>query len=159
MEPVLDWIRSTAVSQWVTGSPWIWPAMETLHFTGLCLLLGGLMIMDVRLIGYRRGLSLRVMHQMLPLVYLGFGINATTGFLFVMGDPHRYAVNYAFRVKVVLLLLAGLNTLFYALKVRPALKNWTEATESPPVARIVAILSLALWTGVGVHGRLITFFG
>ena len=95
----------------------------------------------------------------MPLVFIGFGINACTGFLFVMGNPHRYAVNYAFQAKMVLLLLAGLNALWFRLKVSPQMKNWTETTESPALAKAMGTASLILWFGVGIHGRLITFFG
>ena len=159
IEPALDWMRATAISQWVTGGPWIWPILETLHFTGLGVLIGGLIVMDLRLIGYKRGLPLRTVHKIMPLVFIGFGINACTGFLFVMGNPHRYAVNYAFQVKVVLLLLAGLNALWFRLKVSPQMKDWTETTRSPVLAKVMGTASLILWFGIGIHGRLITFFG
>ena len=159
IEPALDWMRATAISQWVTGGPWIWPILETLHFTGLGVLIGGLIVMDLRLIGYKRGLPLRTVHKIMPLVFIGFGINACTGFMFVMGNPHRYAVNYAFQVKVVLLLLAGLNALWFRLKVSPQMKDWTETTRSPVLAKVMGTASLILWFGIGIHGRLITFFG
>ena len=159
MLPALDWIRSTAISQWVTSGPWIWPVLETLHFTGLCVLIGGLIVMDLRLIGYKRGLPLATVHRIMPLVFIGFGINLCTGFLFVMGDPHRYAVNYAFKMKMVLLFLAGLNALWFRIAMSPKMREWTEETPSPPTARFMGTASLALWFGVGIHGRLITFFG
>ena len=159
LAPFLDWITSTALSRWVTGSPWIWPGLETLHFFGLSVLVGGLLIMDLRVLGYKRGLPLRTVHRIMPLVFIGFGINACTGFLFVMGDPHRYAVNYAFKTKMVLLALAGLNALWFALKIAPQMKDWTESTESPPFVKFVGAASLILWFSVGIHGRLITFFG
>ena len=159
MRPILDWIVTTPLSRWVTSGPWIWPTLETLHFSGLCVLIGGLILMDLRLIGYRRGLPLRTVHRIMPLVFLGFGINACTGFPFVMGDPHRYAVNYAFKVKMVLLLLAGLNALWFRLQMWPRMQHWTETTASPPLARFMGTASLLLWFGVGIHGRLITFFG
>ena len=157
--PTLDWIRSTTISQWINNGPWIWPTLETLHFTGLGVLIGGLIVMDLRLIGYKKGLPLRTVHKILPLVFTGFGINACTGFFFVVGNPHRYAVNYAFQMKVVLLLLAGLNALWFRLKISPQMKNWTETTESPALAKFMGAASLTLWFGVGIHGRLITFFG
>ena len=69
--PTLDWIRSTTISQWVNSGPWIWPTLETLHFTGLGVLIGGLIVMDLRLIGYKRGLPLRTVHKILPLVFIG----------------------------------------------------------------------------------------
>lgn len=159
LNPLLDWVAETALSRWVTGSPWVWPGLETLHFFGLSVLIGGLVIMDLRVMGYKCGLPLGVVHQIMPLVFVGFAINACSGFLFVMGDPHRYAANYAFKVKMMLLLLAGLNALWFALKVSPQMKNWTESTEEPPRVKFVGAVSLILWFSVGIHGRLITFFG
>jgi hypothetical protein len=158
-KPMLDWIRDTDLSQWVTSGPWIWPALETMHFTGLCVLIGGLIVMDLRLIGYRRNLPLITVHKIMPLVFVGFGINLCTGLLFVVGNPHRYAVNYAFQMKMILLLLAGLNALLFRLTISPRMKHWTESTESPLPAKLMGSASLALWFGVGIHGRLITFFG
>ncbi|MFP6830057.1 MAG: hypothetical protein VCC36_13680 [Gammaproteobacteria bacterium] len=62
LTPLLDSMRATALSQWVAGSAWIWPSLETLHFTGLAVLIGGLVVMDLRMIGYKRGLPLRTIH-------------------------------------------------------------------------------------------------
>ena len=132
--------------------------MLSLHAVGMAVSMG-LIVMDLRLIGYKRNLPLCTIHKIMPLVFIGFGINACTGFLFVMGNPHRYAVNNAFQVKIVLLLLAGLNALWFRLKISPQMKNWTESTESPPLAKLMGGASLVLWFGVGIHGRLITFFG
>ena len=159
LNAVVNWMSETALSGWVTGSPWLWPGLETLHFFGLSVLIGGLVIMDLRVMGYKFGLPLGVVYQIMPLVFAGFAINACTGFLFVMGDPHRYAVNYAFKVKMVLLLCAGLNALWFSWKISPQMKNWTEDTEGSRSIKFVGAASLILWFGVGIHGRLITFFG
>jgi hypothetical protein len=76
-------------------------------------------------------------HRLLPWAVIGFVMNLVSGFLFFMGDPGRYSINIGFQIKMVLVLVAGLNVLIFAL----------------------AWVSLAAWTGVLLLGRLIPYIG
>ena len=154
----LDWIAAN-LGTYVTALPWSWPIMETLHFFGLCLLLGGLLVIDLRLLGINRIVPTVTVHDLLPFVILGFGINLATGVLFFVGDPHRYAINIAFQLKMVLVVLAGLNALYYQRKIAPEIDGWTERTEMPMNAKLVGATSLILWFGVLSYGRLIPYLG
>ena len=98
-------------------------------------------------------------HDLLPIVIFGFGINLVTGILFFVGDPHRYAPNIAFQLKMVLVVLAGLNALYYQMKIAPEIDGWTESTEIPMNAKVVGATSLLLWFGVLSYGRLIPYLG
>src|SRR5690606_40380874 len=89
-------------------------------------LIGSIFVMDLRLIGVQRVISSRTVHSLLPLAFVGFGLNLLTGIVFVFGDPYRYAVNISFQIKMVLVLLAGLNALLYAVKVAPAMAARSE---------------------------------
>jgi hypothetical protein len=152
----LEWIAHHW-SRWVYVWHWAWPIMEMLHYFGLCLLLGGLFVIDLRLAGLNRRLPLRALDTALPVVYLGFGLNLVTGTLFFIGNPIHYALNPAFQLKMLLVLLAGLNGLYYRLKLRPALAQAADETALPADARIVGALSLLFWIGVVLFGRLIPY--
>jgi hypothetical protein len=155
---ILDWI-ALHLGAWVHELPWTWPIMETFHFFGLCLLLGALIVIDLRLLGFDRAIPAFSVHDLLPWVYAGFAINLLTGIVFFIGDPHRYAVNIAFQLKMILVVFAGLNALYYQLKLAPVVDTWTEQTEIPTNAKVVAALSLLLWLGVLSYGRLIPYLG
>lgn len=149
----------SALNQWIANTYWLWPVLEILHFMGLSLLLGGLLLIDLRVAGHFRALHPHAVHQLLPVVVLGLGLNVLTGILFFFGDPGRYSINIGFQIKMTLVLLAGLNVLFYYLKVHPQVRQWSPDTPSPTLARAVAYTSLAAWFGVLLLGRLIPYVG
>lgn len=150
----------TPLNLWVIGAnTWFWPSLETFHFFGLCLLLGALIIIDLRMAGFYRSLSAAAVHKLLPLVFIGFGINLITGILFWYGDPMRYAVNIAFQIKMLLIVVAGINALIYQFKIEPVMHTWNENDPTPLIARAVAYTSLTAWLGVLLLGRLIPYLG
>jgi hypothetical protein len=149
----------SALNQWIQDTYWLWPVLEILHFMGLSLLLGGLLVMDLRLAGHFRGFELEATHRLLPVVFIGFGLNLVTGILFFYGDPMRYSINIGFQIKMLLVGIAGLNALLYYWKVRPLLSALDSDSEPPPLARAVAYTSLAVWGVVLLCGRLIPYVG
>jgi len=147
------------LNRWIAATYWLWPVLEIIHFIGLSLLLGGLIVIDLRMAGHFRALDPAATHRLLPLVFLGFGLNLATGILFFYGDPMRYSINIGFQIKMVLVGIAGLNALLYYWKVDPVIASWDADTTPPPIARFVAYTSLTVWTGVLLCGRLIPYVG
>ena len=133
--------------------------MEAMHFLGLCLLMGAIIVMDLRLIGFERIIPLQAVHKLVPLAIIGFSINLITGILFLFGDPYRYAVNIAFQIKAILIILAGLNALLYYLKVEPLIASGSADDDTPMIAKAVGVSSLVFWFGVLIYGRLIPYLG
>ena len=144
---------------WIQSTYWLWPILEITHFIGLSLLLGGLILIDLRMAGHFRAFNVIATHKLLPVVFLGFALNLFTGVLFFCGDPLRYSVNIGFQIKMVLVAFAGLNALLYYWKINPVIHTWNPAAESPPIAKAVAYASLITWTGVLLCGRLIPYVG
>ncbi len=159
MNEFIEWVSSTALSNWVIGNEWVWPMAETFHFFGLSLLLGGLLLIDMRMIGWFRQINIAATHTLLPFVFIGFGINLITGVLFYFGDPERYTINIAFQIKMVLVLLAGLNALLYYWKLDRDMQHWPPYGDTPMLAKWVGGGSLILWFGVLIFGRLIPYLG
>ena len=156
--PVLDWIAAN-LGTYVLALPWTWPILETLHFIGLCMLLGGLLVIDLRLLGYNRVIPTVASHDILPIVYTGLAINTITGILFYIGDPHRYFINISFQLKMLLYVLAGLNALWYQFKLSPRIDALPAGSELPSDAKLAGALSLGFWFGVLIFGRLIPYLG
>jgi hypothetical protein len=138
--------------------PWSWPIAESFHFLGLCLLLGAIGSFDLRLLGVGRRVPIAAMHRLIPWGLAGFAINITTGTLFVLTYPDQYIYNSAFQLKVLLLMIAGLNaSMFYVTSYRRAFGS-AAAVNAPLRAKVIAAVSLSAWIGVIVCGRLITFY-
>lgn len=159
MQAFVQAIEGSAINNWVLSSAWLWPSLEILHFLGLSLLLGSLLVIDLRLAGFFRQINIAATHKLLPWTFIGFGLNLATGTLFVLGDPARYTANIGFRWKMVLVLIAGLNALWFYWKINPVMKSWEPDGDTPALAKIIAFVSLGAWTGVLLLGRLIPYIG
>jgi hypothetical protein len=157
MDRLIDWLNSTALNNYIMSEAWLWPTLEIFHFFGLCLLLGSVIIFDLRALGVARAVPLiRVETFMISAVF-GFVINLITGILFIIGDPDRYLPNIAFRIKMILIVIAGLNVVYYMWRLRPQVQQGLEGKDLSGGARYVAALSLILWTCVIVFGRIIPY--
>jgi hypothetical protein len=159
MQAFVQAVEGTAINEWILSSVWAWPIMEILHFMGLSLLLGSLLVIDLRMAGFFRRINIVATHKMLPWVFIGFGINLVTGILFLMGDPARYTANIGFRWKMFLVLIAGLNALWFWIKINPVMKTWEPHGDTPAIAKVIAWVSLGSWFGVMLLGRLIPYIG
>ncbi len=152
-------IADSSFNQLISETYWLWPVLETLHFVGLSVMLGALLIIDLRMLGLYRSINADSTYSLLPLVWAGFILNLLTGMLFIIGDPTRYAINIGFQLKMMLIVIAGLNAALYHWKVSPVMSQWNETSATPAVARLVAITSLTAWMGVLLLGRLIPYVG
>lgn len=156
---MINWMQSTWINELAVGYAWSWPTLETLHFFGMCVLFGALIIMDLRLVGWEKAAAVIDTDKLYPIALAGFSINLITGIIFLFGDPGRYFINISFQIKMVLLLLAGLNFLYYKFKVEHMLANVGPGEDTPALAKMVGGASLILWVGVLAFGRLIPYLG
>lgn len=157
LDTLVNWMKATSLHGLIVGSTWAWPALETLHFFGLCLLFGGLLIIDLRLIGAWRQLSFMHANRFVPAALIGFGLNLFSGVLFLFGDPDRYWGNLAFQSKMALIMLAGANALWFNLRLRRSITTSSPGNGHRQLARLSGGVSLCLWVGVIVMGRLIPY--
>ena len=145
------------IGAFVISKTWVWPACETLHFVGLCLLFVTVLLVNLRMLGFAKALPFSALYQMLPLGILGFSINLATGMMFFLAAPQQYINNVEFHRKVVFIVLAGINVLYFMLFD----KAWkVEAgADAPMSSKIAAAVSLYLWVGVLYYGNMLPFLG
>ena len=137
---------------------WGWPMAESLHFLGLCLLIGSIGAFDLRLLGVAKRVPLSAVHRFIPFGLIGFAINITTGLLFLLTEPDQYIYNRSFHLKLVFLTIGGLNaSLFYLTSWRTVFGS-AAVYQAPMRARIIAAVSLTAWISVIICGRMLTFF-
>jgi hypothetical protein len=162
MGPVQLWLhdtllRGTAVKGFMQ-SDWGWPTMESVHFIGLTLLFGSIVVWDLRLLGIAKRVPMAEFHRLVPFAVLGFAINAASGSMFLMTEPNQYIYNPAFHFKFLLLGIAGLNVLVFYVTVFWRFGTVGAGVDAPRILKVFGAVSLACWIGVIVCGRLITFY-
>lgn len=159
VHPYLDALHDSWLGHIMRDVPWLFPTCEGLHFVGMALLLGTIGVIDLRVLGFAKGLPIGPLHRLLPLAFLGFTINVMTGVAFVCSDPDSYWIVPAFRWKMVLILLAGVNALWFWLAVLKQVDHWGADVEASRLAKIISAISLLFWVGVVTAGRFIAFAG
>jgi hypothetical protein len=155
--PILEWIKETPVGAWVRDTIWAFPFLQSMHFLGMTMLIGVVGAIDLRVLGLARGLPIHPLHRFLPLAFFGFGINFITGSMLFAHDPYVYAFNLSFRMKVLLILVAGLNALWFRLGVFIDVDKWGPGIEASRLAKVISALSIRIWVGVITAGRFIAF--
>jgi len=157
---ILTFLHETPVGAWVRSSENAFPAAEVVHVIGIALLFGTIAIVDLRLIGVvgRTRPAKAVMKDCLPWTWLGFAIAASSGLLMFLSNAELYGVNTEFRIKMVLLALAGVNMLVFEFILRRDIAVWSEDPAAVPMAaRLSAIVSIGLWISVVTYGRWVGF--
>jgi len=159
IETLTRWLAGTWLSQtFLDHGAWAWPLAESLHFIGLTFLVGGISLIDLRILGVGKGIRIADLHKLVVFVVAGFVLNVLTGSLFVIGQPDQYFLNRAFHFKLFFLAVAGLNVLlFYGTTFRH-LRTLGPDDSAPLPARCMAAVSLLCWIGVICAGRLLTFY-
>jgi hypothetical protein len=155
----LVWLETSqlavAMRQWL----WLYPSVEIVHILGFVVLVGAAFMFDLRLLGMTRHLPVSGMAaHLLRWSRLSLLLVVPTGFMMFAAHATEMAANPAFQLKLVLLAAAGVNAaLFHRVPFR-SIRDWDTDVEAPGCARVAAVLSLMLWTGVISCGRLLAYF-
>jgi uncharacterized membrane protein len=148
---------ASGLSMFVVGSKWMWPSCETLHFVGLSLLMGVVLLVDLRMMGLMKSISFPILHRLLPWGILGFGINVLTGLLFFIGQPDQYIKSVPFQWKMALVLIAGANALYFT--IFDEVWRLAPGDEAPIQAKVAAGSAVILWVAIMWCGNMLPFIG
>jgi hypothetical protein len=154
----VQWLNDTPISVYLRESDWPFPIIETVHILGLGFSVGTVMWLDLRLlkIAMREAPVADVVEQLEPWAIRGFAVMFISGMLLVLAEPLKCYNTVAFRIKVGLLILAGLNVLYFHRRVIHNMDQWDQ--NMPWRAKMVAALSLVLWLGIVIAGRWTAYF-
>lgn len=159
MLAVCKWLEQTWVGATVRQSLWLFPAIETVHLLGMIVLVGTISIFDLRLIGWampQQRVS-ELEKRLLPWSWAGFAVQVVTGSLLFSSEAIKVYTNPAFRLKMVLIFLAGAHALVFHRTVYRGVKTWDDTGVMPSSAKVAGLVSLSLWVGVVAAGRFIGF--
>lgn len=155
---LVELIRAHSPVAGLMNTAWAWPIAESLHFIGLTLLVGTVGAFDLRVLGVGKRIPIAAMHRFIPLGIAGFALNFVTGLCFLLTEPDQYIYNPSFHFKLLFLAIAAANiALFYLTAYRRILSN-PSVFKAPPLAMVIAAVSLCAWIGVITSGRLLTFY-
>ena len=152
-------LENSTLGVTITESEWMFPTIETLHVLALALVIGSIAMLDLRMLGVAnrdRGVT-QLAEDTLPWTWGAFAVAAISGVLMFVSAATSYYDNVPFRIKLVLLALAGANMALFHLTAYRAVHDWNHTLPTPQPARIAASLSLLFWIGVVVAGRWIGF--
>lgn len=154
-----QWLDQTSVATAIRQSLWLFPAIETVHLLGMAALVGTITVLDLRLLGWampQRRVS-EVVAGLLPWAWLGFGVQVVTGVLLFSSEAVKISGNPAFRLKMLFLLLAGIQALIFQTVVSRELPTWDGRPALPVIAKVMGAISILLWVAIVTAGRFIGF--
>lgn len=157
MDAFVNWIGSSWLHDWVNLSPWAYPAMEIVHFTGLSILFGSLLVIDLRVAGFASFINMRDAMKFIPFAILGFFLNLLSGTALFSWSPDTFVTNVGFQWKMGLIFIAGLNALWFWFGEHTKLVKLADGEQAEPTAKVIAIVSLLLWLGVISVARWMAF--
>jgi len=136
-----------------------YPFTLTAHVMSMCLFAGLIMMMDLRLagIGFQKTPFSELQKRLFPWQMLGLFVSSATGIVLFYGEPMRYYGKMLFWTKMSMMVLAGVNALYFHLTTYRSVAKWDRDPLLPYGGRVAGVLSLVLWAGVIIFGRLTAY--
>lgn len=151
--PFFRWVDASWLSQEIRASTWQFAILEMIHLLGLTILLGTLMVLDLRIFGFgiRGQKPGELARELNRWVWAGLAIVLISGGFLFAGEPMKLYASPSFHVKILLLFLA----IAFQFTMFRRVASGEKATSG--IGKAAAFLSLFLWFGVGLAGRAIGF--
>jgi hypothetical protein len=152
------WLQQTLVGTHMHESAWLFPAVESLHILlGTVPLVVATAILNARLLGWAltEVPVSELARRTLPWAWAGFAVQVVTGILLFSADATKYADTHIFYIKMLLIVLAGANALLFNRTTYRSVSSWDTSSSPPLAAKLMGFVSLILWLGVVVMGRVL----
>jgi hypothetical protein len=155
-----QWLENTSLGTAVRESGWLFPTIETVHLFGIISLVASTSILDLRLLNLalRRESVSKLAAKCLAWAWGGFSVQVVTGFLLFSSEATKMYGSRVFQIKMLLILLAGLNGLVFHVIAYRKVAEWENAPVTPLSARFAGGLSILLWFGIVAAGRWISYY-
>jgi hypothetical protein len=156
---LLTWLESTPLAISIAESTVAFPVIEIIHVVAITLVFGTIAIVDFRLLGLgsnNRAVT-ELCRDVLPWTWAAFGVAAITGTLMFIHHATEYFSNTAFRVKMLLMLLAGINMVVFELITFRGVAKWDRDVPVAPAGKLAGAISLVCWLGVVGFARWVGF--
>jgi len=159
LQEFIAYFEDSGLADNIRENDLLFPLIESVHVLSICLVVGSILMVDLRLLGLasiNRPVS-RVSDGILPLTWSAFAVAVASGFLLFISNATKYLANGYFVAKILLICAAGLNmAIFHAISARD-LPKWENEKTLPRQAQLAGGLSILLWVSVVTCGRWIGF--
>ncbi|MBT7952789.1 MAG: DUF2214 family protein [Gammaproteobacteria bacterium] len=153
----VDWIESTALSIWMIDSIWAYPIVLSTHAVGMSIVVGTIVIVDLRILGFASKIPLNSFGRLFIVSWIGVALNFLSGVALFTADPAQFLYHPVFWIKIGLIIVGAVLVYVMWREVKPDKEKPDENSEASARTRSIAKLSLLLWAGVIVAGRLIAY--
>ena len=150
-------LQDSALGIWVAESIWGYPIVLSTHAVGMALVVGTTMMINLRILGFARNVSITLFDNLSAIAWLGVTLNVLSGLALFSGDPTKFFYHPVFWIKISLIIL-GILSVWSALRIiRSTTWSLTGMLEAPAKAKVLAALSAIFWLGAIIAGRLIAY--
>ena len=152
--PIEQLAVAKAMREWL----WLYPSVEIVHIVGFSILVGSVVMFDLRVLGLSRNVPVRALaRHLLPWSVGALVLIVPSGLLMFSAHASDFLGNRAFQLKMALLIAAGLNATFFHTGPYQSVKAWDTGAPAPAVAKLSVIVSLAIWLAIISCGRLLAY--
>jgi hypothetical protein len=161
IQALSNWLEATPASATIQTVEWIIPTVQTIHILAISAVMGAIVLVDLRLLGVamRSQPAADVARRLLPHVWYALIVLLTSGAILITGEPGRSLLNPAFALKMSLLAISIIMTIFLQRSARQSTPFWNLQPNHRAAPTMVAVISLALWVGILFAGRWIAYAG
>ena len=156
---IVQVIQASGPAEWMRTSVKAMPIVEAIHVLCAATVFGTILVVDLRLLGFpntKRSFT-RISHEMLRVTWTAFGLAVITGGLMFAANANTYYANTAFRLKMLALLVAGVNMLVFQLITYRTVGQWDTGVRPPLAGRLAGAVSLTIWVTLICLARWIGF--
>ena len=151
-------VEALAIAKAMRENLWLYPSVEIVHIVGFVILVGSVVMFDLRVLGLSRRVPVRALaRHLLPWSFAALLLIVPTGLLMFSAHASDLIGNRAFQVKIGLLFAAGMNAIAFHTGPYQTVARWDTDAAAPLAARASVALSIVLWIGVIACGRLLAY--
>jgi uncharacterized membrane protein len=156
---LLEWLQASSWAVFIHKRAWAFTTVEVVHVFAIAMVIGTIMIVDLRLLGFasRKRPVAELSRQVLPFTWAAFVLAVIAGSLLFISRATEYFENAMFWIKMALIVIAGINMVIFEFITVRDVKEWNLSPTPPLAARLAGGISITCWVLVLVFGRLIGF--
>ena len=156
---LLEWLQASSWAVFIHKKPWAFTTVEVVHVFAIALVIGTIIIVDLRLLGLasKKRPAAELSRQVLPFTWAAFVLAVIAGSLLFISRAPEYFGNTMFWIKMALIVIAGINMMIFEFITVRGVQEWNLSPSPPRAARLAGAISITCWLLVLVFGRLIAF--
>lgn len=152
----LIWLQETALSVWVQESTWGYSIVLSSHAVGMAIVVGTILMIDLRVLGFASSLAISSFEKLFTIIWIGFFINLVSGLILFTADAVAFATRPTFQIKIACIAVGGIAA-WVLVRILFGGNETQPNTKIPASAKITAVISILLWTGAVIAGRLTAY--